>query len=150
MKIYTTYFSMLKKLPKDIVVIPISNSVPAFLRDDISYSEMSSIKYKKLIIRMTKMRLSIQSVTMPWFWTIWTLSKYIPIYRICLVEPMSPWYATKNLVLSVIAIWWQNGYEMLDTKRKSGTQKTKCNTNCNTFCNALWYQLYHTAGILEL
>ena len=44
MKIYTTYFAKLNKLPKDIVVIPISNGIPKYLD-----SSLSGMKYKKLI-----------------------------------------------------------------------------------------------------
>ena len=44
MKIYTTYFAKLNKLPKDVIVIPISNSIPKYLD-----SSLSRMKYKKLV-----------------------------------------------------------------------------------------------------
>lgn len=49
MVIYTTYFAKLKKLPKNIVVIPISNSIPGASREGTSYSDMANMKYKKLV-----------------------------------------------------------------------------------------------------
>lgn len=49
MKIYTTYFAKLKKLPSHIVPIPISNSIPGISRENTTYSSLSANKYKKLV-----------------------------------------------------------------------------------------------------
>lgn len=49
MKIYTTYFAKLKKLPSYIVPIPISNSIPGISRENTTYSSLSANKYKKLV-----------------------------------------------------------------------------------------------------
>jgi uncharacterized protein YeaO (DUF488 family) len=49
MKIYTTYFAKLKKLPADVVPVPISNSIPGVSRENTSYSYLSANKYKNLV-----------------------------------------------------------------------------------------------------
>ena len=49
MKIYTTYFAKLKKLPNYIVPVPISNSIPGIYRENTSYSSLSNNKYRKLV-----------------------------------------------------------------------------------------------------
>ena len=49
MKIYTTYFAKLSKLPNDIVPVPISNSVPGANRESDTYSSLVANKYKKLV-----------------------------------------------------------------------------------------------------
>ena len=49
MKIYTTYFAKLKKLPNDIVAVPISNSIPGVTRENESQSDLANRKYKKLV-----------------------------------------------------------------------------------------------------
>jgi uncharacterized protein YeaO (DUF488 family) len=48
-KIYTTYFAKLKKLPSDIIPVPISNSIPGTPSDNTSYSSLYNMKYKKLV-----------------------------------------------------------------------------------------------------
>jgi hypothetical protein len=48
-KIYTTYFAKLKKLPSDIVPIPISNSIPGVDRENTTYSSLSANKFRKLV-----------------------------------------------------------------------------------------------------
>lgn len=49
MKIYTTYFAKLKKLPSDVVPVPISNSIPGTSGGDTAYSSLSANKYQKLV-----------------------------------------------------------------------------------------------------
>ena len=49
MKIYTTYFAKLKKLPSDIVPVPISNSIPGVDRENTTYSSLSANKFPKLV-----------------------------------------------------------------------------------------------------
>jgi uncharacterized protein YeaO (DUF488 family) len=49
MKIYTTYFAKLKKLPDDIAIVPISNSVPGSDRQGTSHSNLENMKYKRLV-----------------------------------------------------------------------------------------------------
>ena len=49
MKIYTTYFAKLKKLPSDVVPVPISNSIPGVDRENTSYYSLSANKYQKLV-----------------------------------------------------------------------------------------------------
>lgn len=48
MKIYTTYFARLKKLPNDIAIVPISNSIPGD-SGSTTCSALSANKYKKLV-----------------------------------------------------------------------------------------------------
>jgi hypothetical protein len=48
-KIYTTYFAKLKKLPSDIIPIPISNSIPGVDRENTTYSSLSANKFRKLV-----------------------------------------------------------------------------------------------------
>jgi uncharacterized protein YeaO (DUF488 family) len=49
MRIYTTYYAQLRKLPEDIVAIPISNRIPMAQREGSRYSDLCNMKYKKLV-----------------------------------------------------------------------------------------------------
>jgi hypothetical protein len=49
LKIYTTYFAKVKKLPEHVIPVPISNSIPGVDRENTSYSSLSANKYKKLV-----------------------------------------------------------------------------------------------------
>ena len=49
MRIFTTYFAKLKKLPPDIVPVPISNSIPGVDRENTTYSSLSANKFHKLV-----------------------------------------------------------------------------------------------------